>query len=1197
MRPFKDLSITNKLRFIVLAISGLTLVLACGILGAIEVLNFRRSQVHELTMLSAIIADRCTASLAFDDPKVSLETLGTLKAKKSIICAQIFTAGGDLFAHYRRPDVKECPLPDIDRPKPYAFIHNSLLVYAPVLLDAKKIGAVYIRSDLTDMYALIRRYMMYVALVLLGSLLVVFFLISKFQQFISKPILSLARTAEKISMDMNFSEKVPKEGEDEIGLLVDAFNAMVDQIQQRDKALLESKNRAEASAHKARELARETYRVNLTLQNEIAERKRAFESMLESEKKYRGIFENAQEGIFRATPENRFLDVNPSMARILGYTSPEELVRSVSDVRKLFVDPSEQERLYELLNTQESVSRFECRLKRKDNSLIWGSIQAVAYRDKESKLVFVEGLIEDITDRKMAEEALKDAYHQLEKRVEERTAELRQINEELLKAKQAADEASNAKSVFLANMSHEIRTPMNGVISAAELALSEDMSPKVRHYLKIIHSSGNALLGIINDILDFSKIDAGKLVLEKHPFQIDDLLHNVIAIFAHTAADKNIELIVDVDPETPYRVIGDPLRLQQILTNLMSNSVKFTDSNGMIRIMIRPEEKTPDGIVLKFIIQDTGIGMTQQQLEMLFQAFMQGDTSTTRKFGGTGLGLCISKQLVELMNGQIDAKSEFGKGSEFAFTVTLGLQSDHLQKIIALPQHLKGLSVLIVDDCQDAREVLVKVLKSFGCHPETAASGIQAIDILKATRPTPFDFILMDFKMPDMHGLETAVIIRSELKLDVPIGLMIDFVDKSILPESAQIIVNRLLTKPVMASSIFNMILEIFGEKPPAEEKPKPLWMDALNGYQKALGGLHVLVVEDNPINQELAVEIFKTIGVDVVIAEDGVKALEALSAQSFDAVLMDIQMPVMDGYETTRKIRENERFKDLPIIAMTASALPSDEQKCLDAGMNAFVSKPIQIKKLFQTIYEHVAPKNPMQIMTPLEPPDMIWSRPPRAEILKNPGQISTQHLDAVQAMENLNLDKAAYVKLIASFFHQNQDAVARMKSWAQEGDLKSIRSLAHTIAGTSGHIGAFSLQLKAKALDQYCKEAHPPIYDLQPLHVLLEDLDHTLRLTLADIDGLIQKHTSEEINPHGPESCGRSEKHAVLNGLFHALKQANPLAITDSLNKFKQYFQEPWVHPIEAKILDYEYEDAGRMLYQIALDMGVNVTQDASV
>jgi len=960
MTLYKNLSITNKLRIIVMIISGMALLVACGILGAVEVMNFRKSLLNELSILSEIVANRSTASLVFDDASVAEETLRTLRVKESITSAVIFNHAGSLFARYQRKDFVLDDMPEYSPVQGYRFTTRSLAVWTPILLDDGYIGSVCIASDLDDMYALIWRYLGWVLLVLFTALTLVYLLLSRLHRFISKPILDLAKTAGLIAINMNLATRVTKQGDDEIGLLVDAFNTMLDQVKQRDLALMESKNKAEISAKKARDMAKETHQANIRLQKEVTERKRAFQAMLESEKKYRSIFENAQEGIFRAGVDSRFIDVNTSMARILGYASPEEMIGAISDVRPMFADAQDQETLYESIIKNDAISNFECRLIRKDGSYIWGSIQALAIRDENNRLISVEGLVEDISDRKQAEQELKNAYHQLEQRVEARTAELRSANEELRRAKETADAASTAKSEFLANMSHEIRTPMNGVISAAELALSEEMPKKVRHYLKMIHSSGNALMGIINDILDFSKIDAGKLSLEYHPFRIDGIIDNAVALFADTIAEKQIEPLIDIHFGTPMGVIGDPLRFQQVLTNLLSNAVKFTGKDGTIVIRMRSESRGENKILLICTVKDTGIGMSQEQLNGLFQAFSQGDASTTRKFGGTGLGLCISRQLAERMQGNIHVKSVVGQGSEFTFTAVFGLQPGYPVDTPALPEKLSGRRVLIVDDCEENLAILVRMVESLGLRAETVGSGSAALDLLRTIRHTQItiDMLLIDYRMPDMNGLETIRVIRDDLLLQIPVILMVDSVQMAVLADIEKVPADTHITKPVTAAALFNSILDIFNEKPVLEKKAAPVTAaDRLNAYRPVFQGRKILVVEDNQVNQEIVVEVLKAVGANPKTASDGREAVAFVTAESFDAVLMDIQMPNMDGYAATRKIREYSHLASLPIIAMTASALHSDERKCLEAGMNAFIPKPIRQKTLFETLRKQLPP------------------------------------------------------------------------------------------------------------------------------------------------------------------------------------------------------------------------------------------------
>ena len=1200
MTAFRDFSITKKLVTIVMVISSITLLMACGLVGAREVINFRKTLVHELSLLSEIVADRSSASLVFDDPKVAKETLTALKAKHSIVSAYIFNDSGIVFADYHRPDVAPETPPKLFEREAWRFTANALLVVTPILLKGEKIGTVFIKSDLKEMYSLMWEYFAYIFLVFIAAILIAFFILSQLQRFISKPILDLAKAASLTAVNMDYSTRVKKKGNDEIGLLVDAFNTMLDQIEKRDIALSESKNNADASAKKARDLAKETHRVNIKLEKEITERKRMYSAMLNSEKKYRGIFENAQEGIFRASHKNRFIDVNPSMAKIFGYKTPEQLVDEISDIRtQIFAHDSEREQFYLLLEKNDEVNNFECRLKRKDNTLIWGSVRALAFRDQQNNLMYVEGLIEDITDRKLAEKALKDAYKELEKRVEERTAELRKINKELRYAKEAADDASNAKSEFLANMSHEIRTPMNGVISAADLALSEEMPLKVEYYLKIIHSSGNALLGIINDILDFSKIDAGMLTLDYHPFRLDVIVNNVIAIFSSSSADKNIELLLDIAPDIPLDLIGDSLRIQQILTNLLGNAVKFTEKEGIILIRITAEPKTLDTVMLSCSVKDTGIGMTSDQRNMLFEAFTQGDTSTTRKFGGTGLGLCISQQLVELMNGQIYVESQLGKGSEFTFTAQVQLQAEQTAKNLILNENLKKLNVLIVDDIAESRKILSQLIDTFGFYFQSVDSGQSAISLLKEYQKQgkAFDLAIIDMKMPKINGLETAKIINDDMGLKLPVILMVNTITDIPLPDNEDSPVAGLIAKPVTASSLFNSMMDVLEEKTVKKEK-KPA--ETISGDKKRdysrLSGLNILVAEDNRVNQEITVEILKSVGITARVAEDGKEAVNAVFKESFDAVLMDIQMPNMDGYEATRKIRESKKFQSLPIIAMTASVLMSDEKKCQEAGMNGFVPKPIRQDKLFTTLCQFVSSDKEPKLT---DASSKITSRSSSDDLQSLPIDLTIEELPGLnvrQALQDLKIDYEIYKKILLRFLNNNIQTMDQMRSCVNQKKWPRLVSFAHNIKGSSGNIGALFVKDAAHNIERFCRDIKTEDADITQLNRQLDAFEKQLNTVLSSIKKIVNDVMIADIADHGeiPDKIDIPGITPIMSDLLNALDKADPEKIKTCADHIKKFNKGELMRQVITKISEYEYEDAIEALIQASDNMGLTLLRE---
>ncbi len=1061
MTAFKDFSVTNKIRIIVMIVSSITLLMACGILGALEVINFRQTQIHELSVLSKIIADRSTASLAFDDPKIAHETLDALKAKGSIVSAYILNDSGEIFASYYRQGSDPDSLPRDLESVQTGFNTTSLHVVSPVLLKKEKIGTVFIKSDLKQMYTLIWKYIRYVALVLFFAILAAFFMLTKLQRFISRPILDLANAAGLTTVNMDYSTRVTKKGNDEIGLLVDAFNAMMNQIKERDVELIESRNRAESSAAKARDLAKETKLINLKLEKEIAERKRIYNALLSSEKK------------------------------------------------------------------------------------------------------------------------LKDAYKQLEKRVEERTAELSETNTELRKAIAAADEAANAKSEFLANMSHEIRTPMNGVISAAELALSEEIPRKVEHYLKIIHSSGNALLGVINDILDFSKIDSGNLILDSRNFRLNATLQNAMTIFSSVTAEKDIELLLDIRANTPMDIIGDPLKYQQILTNLLSNAVKFTDNDGMILIEVSSENIRPDTILLTCSVKDTGIGMQKDQRDLLFQAFTQGDTSTTRKFGGTGLGLCISQQIAELMHGQIFVESEFGKGSKFTFTTVMKLPPDQPPSPLILPERLKGLNVLIIDDCAESRAILASIVEKFGFCAVSVASGMSAINLLKEyqQQDKTFDLAIIDMKMQGMDGVETAMEIRGDLYLKFPIILMTSAFTDLALPGTDNPVIDGFITKPITASSLLNSIMDVFEEKSIQESMPESDAAARHREYKKLLGGLKILVAEDNRVNQEIAVEILKSVGITAKIAPDGAETVKAVTREFFDAVLMDIQMPNMDGYEATRKIRKNKDFKSLPIIAMTASAVLKDEKRCIEAGMNGFVPKPVRQEKLFETLLKHIRPELESELPAMELKKDALFvvKKPLSSGIDSEDDNLP--ELNIRQAAGNLNLDIEVYKKILSRFFHNNIHTMDRIRKAVSQNQWKYLQSLAHSLKGSSGNIGADRIKEITGKIERFCSELESDPPDNTEINHLLGDLEKHFTRLLSSIKSVINLKNKVCADETPPEK-DISQAMPALSDLIIALKASDPIAINECMDRVKQFKTGFSLQSVENKINEYDYDDAVKAL-----------------
>ena len=533
--------------------------------------------------------------------------------------------------------------------------------------------------------------------------------------------------------------------------------------------------------------------------------------------------------------------------------------------------------------------------------------------------------------------------------------ELTKIQTALSEAKLAAEDATKAKAEFLANMSHEIRTPMNAVIGLAHLCLKTNLTSKQRDYVGKIHNAGTSLLSIINDILDFSKIEAGRLDIENVAVEVDAVMNNVSTMVAQKIHDKGLELLFNISSDIPPTLLGDPLRLGQVLINLLGNAVKFTEA-GEIRLIGEVLERTGNKVKLQFSVKDTGIGMTKEQANRLFQAFSQADTSTSRKYGGTGLGLAISKRLVELMGGSIWVVSEPGGGSTFSFTGWFGLSETTARKV--LPTRLVSLKALVVDDNASAREVLEDQLATIGAEIEQVASGAEAIDAVKrADAGRPFDVILLDWRMPGLDGVETARRIRADgsLKHVPAIIIVTAFGREEVRSEAEDAGVDGFLVKPVNQSMLVDMLVEIFAP----EHRTAAREVVTATAYD--LNGLRVLLVEDNAINQQIAVELLEGVGVFVDVANNGREAVDKLLAEGgnvrYDLVLMDLQMPEMDGYQATACIRAAPRLADLPIIAMTAHAMAEERDRCLAAGMRGHITKPIDPELLYRTLMQFHRP------------------------------------------------------------------------------------------------------------------------------------------------------------------------------------------------------------------------------------------------
>ncbi|MFU8789910.1 MAG: response regulator [Methylobacter sp.] len=875
-------SIKFKLIFITAFSSVVALLAFSAIVFFYEMKFAERSLINNLQTQADIIIENSQAGLAFMDKSSTEKTLGALKYNADILYAGLYDETQTLLASYHKPSYDvTVPLPPEISATGAALIKNDdfVQIIQPVRLDKELLGYLLLRGSFESFHQKLYSYLYTVLLAFSIALLIALLLSLRLQRIVSKPIIHMAKFINGVAESKTYKERAVRETNDELGVLVNAFNQMLEQL-------------------------------DFSLQK----------------------------------------------------------------------------------------------------------------RDE-------------------AEQALAHHLEHLQETIDEQTRDLQD-------AVTIAEAANRAKSDFLANMSHEIRTPMNAIIGMTHLAQCAEPSPKQQGYLAKIDSAAQSLLNIINDILDFSKIEAGRLDLEHSPFYLDDLLGGLADLVGFNAEEKGLEIIFSVAPEVPRYLLGDSLRLGQVLLNLTNNAVKFTDC-GEILISVSVESQDDAQCRLLFAIRDSGIGMTQQQIQGLFKAFSQADSSITRLFGGTGLGLAICRQLVGMMDGDISVESAEGQGSTFRFSVSLGVAPAFVAVSEPVRLDFSGKSTLVVDDNDIAREILSTTLTSLGFAVETAASGIEALACVDKRRQAgqSFDLVLMDWRMPGMDGIETAARIKSDTHLTkIPAVLMISAFGRDDLARQAhEIGVDGFLLKPIMEAALVNTIGLLLGLTAP---EPMPQKQPAAEKI--SFQGRRVLLVEDNAFNRDVAIEMLQALDLKVDYAVNGQDGIDVLNRDTtYDLVLMDIQMPIMDGLKATRLIRANPRFAELPIIAMTAHAMPEDREKSLVAGMNDHVTKPINPRQLTVLLQHWLGSKATRESAPPTPEPDNADTRP--------------QPLDINKALQFADHDEDKMHNRLLNFYACYQAVPTQLDSMIVNNDHDGLRRMAHTLKSASGYIGAARLQLAA--------------------------------------------------------------------------------------------------------------------------------------
>lgn len=904
-----------------------------------------------------------------------------------------------------------------------------------------------------------------------------------------------------------------------------------------------------------------------------AEQEFSLNAIKNAEKKYRSLFENAMEGIFQVDLSGQLINANKAFSEIIGWCDIDLLLTHTHPAFSLCCLPeNEQTKLKAILDRDNAITGLETNIELASGETRWVSISMQKIQNKQGTAMHYEGAMADITETKKRQRAEKQ--------------------------QRMAEASTEAKSLFLANMSHEIRTPMNAIIGFTDLALDRNKDLQLTNYLQKIRMASSNLLGIINDILDFSKIEAGKLEIEHIPFSLKEVLTNLSDIVSVNIEAKNLILNIVIDEDIPDELVGDPLRIGQVLLNLTNNAIKFTTEGTVtVELELLSMNKRDMSINLTGRIIDTGIGISEEKLKTLFSSFTQADDSTTRRFGGTGLGLSISKQLVEMMGGEVSAESDPGKGSTFSFTLACNLQDRRQRANPHYTYHQLPLNVLVVDDQKESRELIEKVLVSLGHHVTCVSNAEDTLVELKDKQDQglPYDLLMADWLMPEVDGISCCQMIKDDPSITNPRMILITGYDQEEAKEKVKNAgIDAYMLKPLRVSDLSKVIEKIFIER---RTNPPTTLPSSIFNFKD----LKILLVEDVKMNQELATEILTKKAIDVSIANNGKEGVEAVQNHSYDIVLMDMQMPVMDGCQATEEIRSFNRT--IPIVAMTANAMTGDKHKCLAAGMNDYITKPINPEEMFRAIAKWVshakgypASLNLVETISEVIPEPKTNNESKQvlptshdhdldrkinhtefnqtasasaslesylqditsteeANITTKNEAVNDTHLpqevagiDIVEGLERCQQNVNLYVKFFDDFIRDYSDSGSRLRSLAQEGNLDALKELAHKIKGLASNLAAKPLSEIAGQVESLNRIGANEVAEL------LEQFDTELTICIESMVKISEQTKGSDLQKHAQQTAvfSKSELSNKLDILIELI-QAQKL---DAQDVALQYF-----------------------------------------